>query len=66
MKWKASLRNREGPHGGREDYIWRPQQYEVSVVDNLGICHLVYLAWDIFVGKKRKKRPDFEGAWTVT
>lgn len=36
VNWNAALRNREGLYGGREDYVWRPQVYEVSPVDNLG------------------------------
>ena len=41
-------------------------EIKVSAVGNVGVCHLVYLAWDIFTGIKRQKRPDYEAAWTVT
>lgn len=52
------MRNGNSLQGGREDYIWRPQQYTMSNGKNLRIYNLVYLTRDIFAVIKRKIRLD--------
>lgn len=40
--------------------------YTGSEVEDLGICRLIHLVWDIFARMKRQKRPDYGGTLTVT